>query len=158
MALPNRSDDDGVDLLRQQVLDIGHLLGGLPVGFDEDELADVLVLRRGVLHLLDHLHDPGVADAGEGHADAPRWCLLELVGLGLLLGRRRHQAVGQQFDIGGEGGAGQGRGRQHGGRHQACSTKKFSTWDAPRGGNREPELLAIDAGSTARFSLLEGSF
>jgi hypothetical protein len=98
----DRPDDDRVDFLGQQVFHVGDLLGRLPVGFHENELADFFMQRRFVFHFLDHLNDPGIAYAAERHANAPRWSLFELVGLGLLRRGRRHQPIRQDLDIGGQ--------------------------------------------------------
>ena len=63
-----RVDDDRVDALRDEVLQVGDLIGRPAVLGDRDDLADLAAGERLGLHRADHLLPPAVA--GERVADA----------------------------------------------------------------------------------------
>ena len=87
-------------MLRDQILNIGDLLLLVEAGIEQDELRDALVLCRGVLRLMRHLHRPGVCvDAEVAHAEDPGRVLLERTCRGhARVGGARRDAV-HQLDV-----------------------------------------------------------
>ena len=128
----DRLHDDGVDLLGDEVLDVGDLLLLIEAGVEENEFADPGILRGGGLGFMRHLHRPGIGvDAEMAHADDPGRVLLELAGLDgrVAFGARGHTV--QQIDLVGHGGRRQdGRGEQSAGdeRFHQMSHSRVLPW------------------------------
>ena len=76
------ADDQKIDAARDQILDIGDLLGVIMAGVgDQQLLDDVGVIMRGLLQRVQADHAPAVAEAGIGKADDIGRRLLEFRGV-----------------------------------------------------------------------------
>jgi hypothetical protein len=93
----DRLEDNGIDLLGDQILDIRELLLLVEAGIANNKLADPRVASRRSLGFMGNLHRPGIGiDAKTAEADDPgRILLVFSSGNRGIVVRRRREAVHQ---------------------------------------------------------------
>jgi hypothetical protein len=88
-----RNTEKPIDLLRDKILDVVHLLGDVSLTVDDDEVGDLRVLRRLLAQRGHAFGPPGVARKAVAYPDAQLARALEL-GAGRDLFRPRHRGAG----------------------------------------------------------------